>query len=181
MSESIQVNVTSSEVISVLEGAKGDTGGITPELQAAVDAISDFQGQVPGLELGYAELIASRSYAATGAQLITGLSCALTGTGRPADVELYLPQCAHSVANTTQIAGVSYYKNGAYVGYACITEFSTPSTNYAVAGVTAYAKGRIMLEANAAYQFYGLFNINAAGVGGFMASSVPAFIAVTGR
>lgn len=85
---------------------------ITGQVSAAV--INAVGSHIPGAEMGHAE---STSGATTTVvyptlQIISSLTLTVSGTGRPVDIEWYMPLFYHSVANTivygamvTQIVG----------------------------------------------------------------------------
>jgi hypothetical protein len=137
------------------------------------------QGAAPRGELGYAErttadTTTNTSFAAASSNKITGLSVSVTGTGRPVEIEFFLPAGYHSVANS--IVGAVILQNGTTVICAGNVRVSSTTT-----GDSFLLKARKVLTAGTGYTFeVGKYTVS--GTANYSADATyPMYLAVTER
>jgi len=105
--------------------------GLTAErMQEIIDSVDALEGNVPGTELAYAEMVSGLNTALVGGtmQIVSALSLVVVGQGRPVDVEWFIPICYHSVANTGINIAIASQPTGGALAYDQAAKVYSPKT-----------------------------------------------------
>lgn len=146
---------------------------IPPQVEAAIEA------HVPGLEMGYAERTSTFTTTSTSAAQVTGMSVTVVGTGRPAEIEFYVPSIYHTSANVPLLVAVYTQLNG---GTATLTDVVTVRSPVTTDGPPAIVRRRRVLSAGDSWSFHGFVRCETAGTLTALASSInPIALSVVSR
>lgn len=112
------------------------------------------EGHTPGAEMAYAELTTPMSNTTVFPTVpaVTPLALSVTGTGRPVEIEFYVCELLHSVANGGCAATIVSQKDGGAVAYEQVILHYTPKTTFGN-GSGLSVKRRKVLDAGSEYLF----------------------------
>lgn len=127
-----------------------DEASLNAQIEEQVIAAT--AGHTPGSELGQANMTTGSSTTAVypTTALISPLSIVVTGQGRPVDIELFIPELRHSVANTRMYGFIVSQITGSGIVYEQVASVKAVATTD---GPPLYLKRRKVLTLGTEYTF----------------------------
>ena len=173
-------SIVSTETTLVLSDPMSDARAALEDTLAAYadDAIG---GVTPGTELAYMEsaTLATTVAVQPGATAVPGMWVAVTGTGRPVEVEFYVPSAFHSIANGGVAGVIIAQKAGGDIEYRQIAYSYSPATDK---GPALVVKCRMLLGDGEEWTIVPHFAAVTAGTACVYAHAwSPMYISVIGR
>lgn len=122
--------------------------GIAEDVDLAVSEAVD--GHTPGSVLAYAERTSTFTSVDTVGTSVSSMLVNVTGAGRPAQVEWWVPGPFHTVANTRITVGIQWWRNSVYQGYLQIGSARSPLTTN---GDSVTIARQLVLDDGVSYAF----------------------------